>query len=131
MMKQNFKLGLDEGSTTVKVVLLYYKVNIIYSKYKRHFSDIKITVHNVLKECYKSIGDKELKVAVTGSGGLSISKWLDLECVQEVIACTTAIETKLQKVDVAIELSREDAKITSFTSGIEQRMNGTCAGGTG
>ncbi|GAA0784632.1 acyl-CoA dehydratase activase-related protein [Hathewaya limosa] len=131
MMKQNFKLGLDVGSTTVKVVLLDYKDNIIYSKYKRHFSDIKITVHNVLKECYKSIGDKELKVAVTGSGGLSISKWLDLEFVQEVIACTTAIETKLQGVDVAIELGGEDAKITYFTNGIEQRMNGTCAGGTG
>ena len=129
-MIKNLRLGLDIGSTTIKAVILK-EDKIIYSRYERHFSDIQQTLINILKQCYESIGDECLKVVITGSGGLAISKLLGIEFVQEVIACTKAIEENLSDIDVAIELGGEDAKITYFKDGIEQRMNGTCAGGTG
>ncbi|CAM3008784.1 2-hydroxyacyl-CoA dehydratase [Hathewaya histolytica] len=130
-MDKLLRLGLDIGSTTVKVVLLGKTGNVLYSKYQRHFSDIKNSVKNILIGCYDRLGNKNLKVCITGSGGLSVSKWLGVPFVQEVIACTEAIEENLKDVDVAIELGGEDAKITYMKDTIEQRMNGTCAGGTG
>ena len=126
-----YNIGLDVGSTTVKVVALDYNENVVYSRYKRHFSDIKSTIIELIKEAYESIGDARITLSVTGSGGLSVSNWLNIDFVQEVIACTKTVEELIPSTDVAIELGGEDAKITYFKGGIEQRMNGTCAGGTG
>jgi predicted CoA-substrate-specific enzyme activase len=124
-------MGLDVGSTTVKVVISDKNDCALYSTYQRHFSDIKSTIINVISEAYEHFRDKELTIMITGSGGLSVSKWLDVPFIQEVIACTNTVERYIPSTDVAIELGGEDAKITFFDGGIDQRMNGTCAGGTG
>ncbi|WP_024614953.1 2-hydroxyacyl-CoA dehydratase [Clostridium sp. Ade.TY] len=127
----NYKMGLDVGSTTVKIVVLNTNNEIVFSEYRRHFSDIKNTIIQLINECYEKIGDRQITVTITGSGGLSLSEWLGVNFVQEVIACTETIEKVIKETDVAIELGGEDAKITYLKDGIEQRMNGTCAGGTG
>ena len=124
-------MGIDVGSTTVKVVVLDDSNKILYSEYRRHFSDIKSTVSDLFADVQKALGDKQFTVVITGSGGLLLSKMLGLPFVQEVIANKTAIETFLPGTDVVIELGGEDAKILYLTGGLEQRMNGTCAGGTG
>ncbi|QSX08949.1 2-hydroxyacyl-CoA dehydratase [Alkalibacter rhizosphaerae] len=125
-----FNMGLDVGSTTVKLVILD-KGKIIYSTYKRHLSNIKSTIKDIIEEAHDQVGDISIKASITGSGGLSVSKWLGVKFVQEVIASTLAVETTIPDTDVVIELGGEDAKITFFGTSIEQRMNGTCAGGTG
>jgi predicted CoA-substrate-specific enzyme activase len=130
-MENNLKMGIDIGSTTIKVVILDNENKIIYEEYRRHLSNIKITIVTLLKETYEKVGDLNLKVSVTGSGGLMISQWLGIPFVQEVIAGTVAVEKLIPRTEVAIELGGEDAKITFFTGTIEQRMNGSCAGGTG
>lgn len=127
----NYKIGLDIGSTTVKLAVLGNEDGLIYSKYQRHFSDVRSTIIALIKECYETLGDIECRINITGSGGLSVSKWLNLGFVQEVIACSKTVETLIPQTDVVIELGGEDAKITYFKGGIEQRMNGSCAGGTG
>ncbi|OOM79845.1 2-hydroxyacyl-CoA dehydratase [Clostridium sp. BL-8] len=127
----NYKIGLDIGSTTVKLAVLDNDNSLIYSKYKRHFSDVRSTIVGLITECYQTLGDISCKINITGSGGLSVSKWLSLGFVQEVIACSKTVETFIPRTDVVIELGGEDAKITYFKGGIEQRMNGSCAGGTG
>ncbi|SFC55861.1 2-hydroxyacyl-CoA dehydratase [Clostridium uliginosum] len=127
----NYKIGLDIGSTTVKLVILNDKDTVVYSRYTRHFSDIKSTIIGLIEESYNEMGDIKCTLSVTGSGGLSVSKWINIEFVQEVIACSKTVETLIPKTDVVIELGGEDAKITYFRGGLEQRMNGSCAGGTG
>ncbi|MBR5271394.1 MAG: 2-hydroxyacyl-CoA dehydratase [Clostridia bacterium] len=124
-------MGIDVGSTTVKLVLLDNNDKILFAKYRRHFSDIKNTVKGLFYEVSAVVGDEPFSVVVTGSGGLLLSNTLDLPFVQEVIANKTAIQKFLPKTDVVIELGGEDAKILYLTGGLEQRMNGTCAGGTG
>lgn len=126
-----YKLGIDVGSTTIKVVALDSYNKVIYNDYRRHFSDIKNTLIGSLEECFKKIGDFDLKITVTGSGGIGVAQWLQCDFQQEVIACTRAVEEFINKTDVVIELGGEDAKITYLKGGIDQRMNGTCAGGTG
>jgi len=130
-MKKILYLGLDVGSTTVKLALLDKNDNVVYEKYQRHFSDTRKTVMELLTELCEEFETGDLKVVVTGSGGMSVAQWLGVPFVQEVIAATNAIERYIPNTDVAIELGGEDAKITYFSGGIEQRMNGTCAGGTG
>ena len=130
-MKKIFHLGLDIGSTTAKVVVLDQNENIVYDVYQRHFSDIRNTVIKVLKNVYSKFEIEDATVMVTGSGGLAVSEWLKVPFIQEVIASTKAIKQFAKETDVAIELGGEDAKITFFSGGIDQRMNGTCAGGTG
>ncbi|MBI6873718.1 2-hydroxyacyl-CoA dehydratase [Clostridium aciditolerans] len=130
-MRNLFHIGLDVGSTTVKVVVCDNKDSIVYSRYQRHFSDIKSTIINVIKEAYDYFKEANITIMVTGSGGLSVSEWLNISFIQEVIACTNTIKRFIPCTDVAIELGGEDAKITFFDDGIDQRMNGTCAGGTG
>ncbi len=125
------KLGIDIGSTTIKLALLDEENQLIYSDYRRHKSDIRTTLRQLMKDCYRKLGEFPVHTCVTGSGGLSVSKWLNLGFVQEVIACSKAVQTYIPETDVAIELGGEDAKITYFRGGIEQRMNGSCAGGTG
>lgn len=124
-------MGIDVGSTTVKIVVLDDEKNIKYSEYRRHYSDIKSTVITLFDEVKEVLGNSKFTVVITGSGGLLLSKMLGIDFVQEVIANKTAIEAFLPGTDVVIELGGEDAKILYLTGGLEQRMNGTCAGGTG
>lgn len=130
-MKKTLYLGLDVGSTTVKIAVLDKNNSILYSRYQRHYSDIRKTIYEVLDEVCGCFPEDSAAATVTGSGGILVSEWLNLPFVQEVIAGTKAIETFIPQTDVAIELGGEDAKISYFSGGIEQRMNGTCAGGTG
>ncbi|MCG8482957.1 MAG: 2-hydroxyglutaryl-CoA dehydratase, partial [Clostridia bacterium] len=131
-MKNNtFKFGIDIGSTTIKAVLLDESNNIIYKKYTRHLSNIWKKSIDVIEDVYNEYPDITVTTAITGSSGLALSQKLKLPFEQEVIACSKAVETFIPETDVAIELGGEDAKITFFGSTIEQRMNGTCAGGTG
>lgn len=123
-------LGIDIGSTTVKIVALENKKT-IYQAYERHYSDMTGTVVRMMEECYRALGDTRCSVNITGSGGLSVSKWLNLPFTQEVVACTKAVKEYLSGTDVVIELGGEDAKITYLRGTVEQRMNGSCAGGTG
>ena len=124
-------IGVDVGSTTVKVAVLDDADAVRYSCYRRHHADIRATIVEVLGEAAAAFPDTPMTIAITGSGGLLLAKWLGIEFVQEVIASKTAVETFIPQTDVVIELGGEDAKIIYFDNGIEQRMNGTCAGGTG
>ena len=133
-MKKNFPLnilGLDIGSTTVKVTVLDEHNACLFRCYQRHYSDIRATVEDVLKQTAAALGDIRVKMAITGSGGLSLSGHIGVDFIQEVIACTKAVEYHIPQTDVVIELGGEDAKITYFGRAMEQRMNGACAGGTG
>jgi predicted CoA-substrate-specific enzyme activase len=125
-------IGLDVGSTTVKVVVLNTELELVYSKYERHFSDIRKTVLQLLESILKHYSGYRCSIKVTGSGGLGIATWLEIPFIQEVVACSKTVRRIIPKTDVAIELGGEDAKITYFDgNSIDQRMNGTCAGGTG
>ena len=132
------RMGIDVGSTTVKVAILDHDDKLIYGDYQRHRADIRSTIIKVVNQALDDIEKKfeagenqTLTVKVTGSGGLSVSHWLNIPFIQEVIAATTAVKKIIPQTDVVIELGGEDAKITYFKGGVEQRMNGTCAGGTG
>ena len=127
----NLHMGLDVGSTTVKIVITDDNFNILYSVYRRHKSDVKKTVTNVLLEAYDRFKDDYLTVNVTGSGGMFVEKYLGINFVQEVIAETKAIKKFIPQTDVIIELGGEDSKITYLKGSVEQRMNSICAGGTG
>lgn len=128
---QAYHMGIDVGSTTVKVVVLDKENHLLFSKYQRHYSDIKKTVADLFEEAAGVLGNKEFTVVITGSGGLLLAQMLDILFVQEVIATKSAVTKFIPKADVVIELGGEDAKILYLTDGLEQRMNGTCAGGTG
>ena len=130
-MVELFHVGIDIGSTTVKIVILNSNKEIVYSRYERHYADIKKKLQHILHDAYKVLKNAQLTVVITGSGGMSIANTMGVNFTQEVVAATKAIKTYYPQTDVAIELGGEDAKITYFTNGIEQRMNGTCAGGTG
>ena len=130
-MNNVLHVGLDVGSTTVKIVVMNDNLETIYCDYQRHFSDTKNTVCNVLSSLADKYPDSEFTVALTGSGAMSASKFLDLPFIQEVVSCKRAVEKYIPQTDVVIELGGEDAKIIYFDKSIEQRMNGTCAGGTG
>ena len=132
------RMGIDVGSTTVKVVALDDDNTILFSAYERHRADIRNTIIMVVNRAFDELekklpeGDKrQISAKVTGSGGLSVSQWLNIPFIQEVVAATTAVKKLIPRTDVVIELGGEDAKITYFTGGVDQRMNGTCAGGTG
>ena len=125
-----YRMGLDIGSTTVKLVMLDGD-DVIYSEYRRHNTDIQGELQDILEDLQRTFPDVSLRLALTGSGGLGVAEWLDVPFVQEVIAETRAIEERYPETDVIIELGGEDAKITYLKPVPEQRMNGTCAGGTG
>ena len=132
------RMGIDVGSTTVKVVALDENDKILFDAYERHRADIRNTIIVVvsraldkLEEILPDRSEQSVSVKVTGSGGLSVSQWLGIPFIQEVVAATTAVKKLIPQTDVVIELGGEDAKITYFAGGVEQRMNGTCAGGTG
>ncbi len=129
---KHLKAGLDIGSTTVKLSILNEKNEPLYCNYKRHQLDLLNTVINLIDEAPKELQKAKMTICATGSGAIALSQKAGIGFEQEVIACTNAIRTFLPKVDVAIELGGEDAKITFFdSSSIDQRMNETCAGGTG
>ena len=124
-------IGIDVGSTTIKAVILNSKKELIYSRYERHYADIKQKLLQLLDDAYNSLKNIAATVMITGSGGLNMAKSIGVAFTQEVIASTKAIKEYYPETDVAIELGGEDAKITYFKDGMEQRMNGVCAGGTG
>ena len=119
------------GSTTIKIVVMNGKSETIYTDYTRHFSDAKNTLCNVLSYLTEHFPNNFFTIALTGSGAMSSSKFLELPFIQEVVSCKRAVEKYIPNTDVVIELGGEDAKIIYFDKFIEQRMNGTCAGGTG
>lgn len=133
MEKNNLhKLGIDIGSTTVKIAILNSKNEILSSDYARHFANIRETLKELLTKASNKLGNLLLAPMITGSGGLTLSKHLEIPFVQEVISVSTALQDYSKETDVAIELGGEDAKIIYFEGGnVEQRMNGICAGGTG
>ena len=132
MNTDHYTLGIDIGSTTVKIAILDNAHNILFSDYKRHFANIRETLSDLLKEAYDQLGNITLHPMITGSGGLTLANHLQVPFVQEVISVATALKEIAPKTDVAIELGGEDAKIIYFEGGnVEQRMNGICAGGTG
>ena len=124
-------IGMDVGSTTVKVVAMNNKNELLYSDYRRHFSNTKKTIGDLLDEIINRFPNSKYTLTMTGSGAITLAKYLDVNFVQEVIACKNAICEYAPQTDVCIELGGEDAKIIYFDQTIEQRMNGTCAGGTG
>lgn len=123
--------GIDVGSTTVKLVILDKDGKALFTKYERHYADIRKATINILEEAQAKLQDQAIAFAITGSGGMGLAEQLQLPFIQEVIACTKTIEERIPETEVAIELGGEDAKITFFGSSLEQRMNGSCAGGTG
>ena len=131
MNKTKYTLGIDIGSTTVKIAILNKEKDLLFSSYERHYANIQETLASILKEAINDLGNIEVSPVITGSGGLTIAKHLNSPFVQEVVAVATALQDYAPQTDVAIELGGEDAKIIYFTGGIEQRMNGICAGGTG
>lgn len=130
-MNDILHVGLDVGSTTVKIIVMDNNLNIIYKDYQRHFSDTKNTICNVLEKLLETYPENFFTLALTGSGAMSASSFLDVPFIQEVVSCKRSVEKYIPQTDVVIELGGEDAKIIYFDKSIEQRMNGTCAGGTG
>ncbi|MDO5112411.1 MAG: acyl-CoA dehydratase activase-related protein [Clostridia bacterium] len=126
-----YSLGIDIGSTTVKVALLDEAGRLVCSDYRRHLARIQETLATLLQKMRETADVRRMRVAMTGSGGLTLSKQLGIPFVQEVVAVAEALQRQAPQTDVAIELGGEDAKIIYFTGGIDQRMNGICAGGTG
>ncbi len=133
MNAQNtYSLGIDIGSTTVKVAVLDGAKTLQFADYRRHFADIQGTLANLIEEALEKLGDLEVCPVITGSGGLTLAGNMHIPFIQEVVAVSSSLQKVAPQTDVAIELGGEDAKIIYFdAAGIDQRMNGTCAGGTG
>ena len=130
-MAGSLRVGIDIGSTTIKLVVLDEHSSIVFQQYARHFSDITSALQSVVGKAHRVLKQKLMSVMLTGSAGIGLSQSLGLPFVQEVIAASTAIRNIIPFADTAIELGGEDAKITYFKGTVEQRMNGICAGGTG
>ena len=132
MSELQYTLGIDIGSTTVKIAILDPGRQILFSDYQRHYANIRETLSGLLTRAYDQLGNVTVHPMITGSGGLTLANHLQVPFVQEVIAVSTSLQTFAPVTDVAIELGGEDAKIIYFEGGnVEQRMNGICAGGTG
>ena len=132
MSEKRYTLGIDTGSTTVKVAILNAENALLFSDYRRHYANIQETLADLLTEACEKLGELSVSPVITGSGGLTLANHLEVPFVQEVIAVSRALQHYAPQTDVAIELGGEDAKIIYFEGGnIEQRMNGICAGGTG
>ena len=137
--KKPLRVGLDIGSTTVKAVVLDQNdalADALFSDYRRHHANVRATVAGLLADIHQQLerlgrGDEPIRLAITGSGGLTLADNLHVPFIQEVIAETRAIDQEIPQADVIIELGGEDAKITYLKPTPEQRMNGSCAGGTG
>ena len=130
-MDSLLRVGIDVGSTTIKVVVLNKERKLIYKKYARHFSEINAVLKENLAALENVVKEKSFSLAMTGSAGMGIAERIGLPFVQEVIACATAVKELIPHTDTVVELGGEDAKVTYFGEAPEQRMNGVCAGGTG
>ena len=128
-MKVN--VGIDIGSTTVKVVVLDMNGEMLYHSYERHFAQVREKAVEQLKKAEKFLRGNDIKVSITGSAGLGVAKAADIPFVQEVYATAAAVNRYYPQADAVIELGGEDAKIIFFRGSLEERMNGSCAGGTG
>ena len=127
MINNKYTLGIDIGSTTVKIAILDDAHTLLFADYERHFANIKETLHSLLQKASAQLGNITLHPMITGSGGLTLANHLNVPFVQEVIAVSTSLQKFAPKTDVAIELGGEDAKIIYFEGGnVEQRMNGIC-----
>ncbi len=126
------KVGIDIGSTTIKCVVIDEQENILYKDYQRHKSSITSSLITLLHGIQKKFNGSAMFFNFTGSAGMLIANDIKVQFTQEVISATKAIKKQDQTIDVCIELGGEDAKIIFFDrNNVEQRMNGTCAGGTG
>ena len=130
-MDSILKVGIDVGSTTIKLVVLDHEKKILYKNYARHFSEIGNALQENLTHLKEVVGERKFSFALTGSAGMGIAQRIGLPFVQEVIACAAAVKELIPQTDTVVELGGEDAKITYFGDAPEQRMNGVCAGGTG
>ena len=128
---KTYRGGIDIGSTTVKLVVLDDSGQIVFGDYRRHHAHTQQTLNSLLKSVRQKLGECDLKLRITGSGSINLGRALGIGFVQEVVAVATALKAKVPQTDVAIELGGEDAKIIYFKGGLEERMNGVCAGGTG
>ena len=128
---KTYRAGIDIGSTTVKLVLLNQNNDIVFGEYLRHCAHTQETLTKLLNEVKNRFGNCRLEVKITGSGSINLGKALGIEFEQEVVAVASALQYVAPQTDVAIELGGEDAKIIYFKGGLEERMNGVCAGGTG
>ena len=128
---KEYRAGIDIGSTTVKLTLLDDENRIVFGEYKRHMAHTQATLKELLEMAREALGECKIKARITGSGSINLGRALGIEFVQEVVAVATALKSCAPETDVAIELGGEDAKIIYFTGGLEERMNGVCAGGTG
>ena len=124
-------IGLDVGSTTIKIVVTDVEGRLLHSSYERHLSEVRRSMIDTIAGAVERFPDRMATLAVAGSGGINVAGELGAGFVQEVVAGAEAIRQRLPRTDVAIELGGEDAKLTFFDAGIDQRMNETCAGGTG
>jgi len=131
MANKHYRLGIDIGSTTVKLAMIDQAGEVVFNKYERHFSNIQETLQSLFAAGFAEFGGVSFDGMITGSGGLSIAQWIGMPFIQEVVAVSQTVEDLAPQTDVAIEIGGEDAKIIYFTGGLEQRMNGICAGGTG
>ena len=125
-MSELLNVGLDVGSTTVKIVVMNQNQEVIYSEYRRHFSDTKNTVCNVLEELIEKYPQNKFTVALTGSGAMSAAKFLGVEFIQEVVSCKRVVEKYIPQTDVVIELGGEDAKIIYFVKYRYSRLKRAC-----
>ena len=125
------RVGIDIGSTTIKLVVLDAQNRILKENYERHFSEIPKVLHENLAMLKEVVGSSPFAFALTGSAGMGIAQRLQLPFVQEVIAAATAVKKLIPQTDTVVELGGEDAKIMYFDGATEERMNGICAGGTG
>ena len=128
---QSTLLGIDVGSTTIKVVL-FKKGNLVYSTYERHYSMVRRKALEIVKRLKDEMEDEDIYIAISGSAGLGLVKENNIPFVQEVYATSELVKELAPQTNVVIELGGEDAKVIFFDkSGCDERMNGTCAGGTG
>lgn len=128
---KTYRAGIDIGSTTVKLVILDGDGQMLFGEYRRHHAHTQGTLKSLLMEAGQKLGPCAIQAKITGSGSINLGKALNIGFVQEVVAVATALKTAAPQTDVAIELGGEDAKIIYFKGGLEERMNGVCAGGTG
>ncbi len=127
----SLRIGIDIGSTTVKVVVLDEQNKLLFRSYERHFSKVREKTIETLTKIQDTLKGKQVKLVITGSAGLGVAKASNLDFVQEVYATAAAVDTYVPGTDAVIELGGEDAKIIFFGGALEERMNGSCAGGTG
>ncbi len=127
---REINVGVDIGSTTAKLVIRDGE-NVLYKKYERHYSQVRQKTLELITEAEPYLKDKKIKIAISGSAGMGVAEIARLQFVQEVYATFALVEEKEPDTEVVIELGGEDAKIIFLKGGVDERMNGTCAGGTG